>query len=119
MHAGDAMPLVGPDMKMADAILVMSEKRLGCVGVVDAAGKLVGMVTDGDLRRHMTPDLLAKLAHQVMTPRPKTIRRNALAAEAVGFMTNSQHPFTTLWVVENERPVGILHIHDCLRAGVA
>ncbi|MCC6470313.1 MAG: KpsF/GutQ family sugar-phosphate isomerase [Alphaproteobacteria bacterium] len=119
MHAGDAMPLVGPDMEMADAVLVMSEKRLGCVGVIDAAGRLMGIVTDGDLRRHMTPDLLGRRVREVMTPRPKTIRRNALAAEAVGFMTNSQSPFTSLWVVENERPVGILHIHDCLRAGVA
>ena len=119
MHSGDAMPLIGPEVKMADAILVMSEKRLGCVGVVDEAGKLVGIVTDGDLRRHMTPDLLSKQARQVMTPRPKTIRRNALAAEAVGFMTNAQRPFTTLWVVDDGKPIGILHIHDCLRAGVA
>lgn len=119
MHAGDAMPLVGPDTKMADAILVMSEKRLGCVGVVDAAGRLVGIVTDGDLRRHMTPDLLSRRVHEVMTPRPKTIARNALVAEAVGFMTNAERPFTNLWVVENGRPVGILHMHDCLRAGVA
>jgi arabinose-5-phosphate isomerase len=119
MHAGDAMPLANPDMKMADAILVMSEKRLGCVGVVDAAGKLVGIVTDGDLRRHMTPDLLSKHVHEIMTPRPKTIARNALVAEAVGFMTNAERPFTNLWVVENGRPVGILHMHDCLRAGVA
>ncbi|MCC7046968.1 MAG: KpsF/GutQ family sugar-phosphate isomerase [Alphaproteobacteria bacterium] len=119
MHAGDAMPLVGPDMKMADAVLVMSEKRLGCVGVVDAAGKLMGIITDGDLRRHMSKDLLGRRAHEIMTLRPKTIRRSALAAEAVGFMTNAHSPFTTLWVVENERPVGILHIHDCLRAGVA
>jgi arabinose-5-phosphate isomerase len=119
MHAGDAMPLVGPDTKMADAILVMSEKRLGCVGVVDAAGRLVGIVTDGDLRRHMTPDLLSRRVHEIMTPRPKTIARNALVAEAVGFMTNAERPFTNLWVVENGRPVGILHMHDCLRAGVA
>jgi len=119
MHKGDAMPLVEPDMKMSAAILVMSEKRLGCVGVVDKAGLLVGIVTDGDLRRHMGPDLLDRRVAQVMTPRPKTIRPGALAAEAVGFMTNSQRPFTSLWVVEDERPVGILHMHDCLRAGVA
>jgi arabinose-5-phosphate isomerase len=117
MHAGDAMPLVAPERKMAEAILVMTEKRLGCVGVVDAAGRLVGIVTDGDLRRHMSPELLAKPVAQVMTAGPKTIRRGALAAEAVGFM--SQRQITTLWVVEDGKPVGILHIHDCLRAGVA
>ncbi len=117
MHAGDAMPLVGPERKMGEAILVMTEKRLGCIGVVDAAGRLAGIVTDGDLRRHMSPELLSKPVSQIMTAGPKTIRRNALAAEAVGFM--SQRQITTLWVVEDGKPVGILHIHDCLRAGVA
>ncbi len=117
MHTGDAVPLVGPDRAMSEAILVMSEKRLGCVGVADASGKLLGIVTDGDLRRNMSPDLLARKVRDVMTPGPKTIRRNALAAEAVGFM--SQRQITTLWVVEDGKPVGILHIHDCLRAGVA
>jgi arabinose-5-phosphate isomerase len=117
MHAGDAMPLVRLDTPMADAILVMSEKRLGCVGVLDAKGSLAGIVTDGDLRRHMTPDLLARGVADIMTANPKTIRRAALAAEAVGFM--SQRQITTLWVTEDDKPVGILHIHDCLRAGVA
>jgi len=117
MHAGDAMPLVGPERKMGEAILVMTEKRLGCVGVVDAAGSLVGIVTDGDLRRHMSPELLSKPVSLIMTAGPKTIRRNALAAEAVGFM--SQRQITTLWVVEDGKPVGVLHVHDCLRAGVA
>ncbi|MGQ0677052.1 MAG: KpsF/GutQ family sugar-phosphate isomerase [Rhodospirillales bacterium] len=117
MHKDADMPLVGPDRTMAEAVLVMTEKRLGCVGVVDGAGRLLGIVTDGDLRRHMSPDLLAKPVAAVMTAGPKTIRRAALAAEAVGFM--SQRQITTLWVVEDGKPVGILHIHDCLRAGVA
>ncbi len=117
MHAGDAMPLVRPGTSMADAVLVMSEKRLGCVGVLDDKGSLAGIVTDGDLRRHMGPDLLARPVAEIMTAHPKTIRRAALAAEAVGFM--SQRQITTLWVVEDDKPVGILHIHDCLRAGVA
>jgi arabinose-5-phosphate isomerase len=117
MHSGDAMPLIGPGRAMSEAILVMTEKRLGCVGVVDGAGRLLGIVTDGDLRRNMAPDLLAKPVSTVMTPGPKTIRRGAMAAEAVGYM--SQRQITTLWVVEDGKPVGILHIHDCLRAGVA
>ncbi|MCK6452185.1 MAG: KpsF/GutQ family sugar-phosphate isomerase [Alphaproteobacteria bacterium] len=119
MHTGDAMPLAALGTAMADAILVMTEKRLGCLGVVDGAGLLVGIITDGDLRRHMADNLLAQKVERIMTPRPKTIRRTAMAAEAVGFMTRSQHPFTALWVVEDGRPVGIIHIHDCLRAGVA
>jgi arabinose-5-phosphate isomerase len=119
MHSGDAMPLAARGTRMGDAVLVMTEKRLGCLGVVDDAGLLVGIITDGDLRRHMASDLLAQSVDGIMTPRPKTIRRQALAAEAVGFMTRSQRPITALWVVEDGKPVGVLHLHDCLRAGVA
>jgi arabinose-5-phosphate isomerase len=102
---------------MADAILVISAKRLGCVGVVDGGGALAGIITDGDLRRHMRPDLLELAAAEVMTRAPKTIRPQALAAEALGVM--NQHAITSLFVVEDGRPVGLIHIHDCLRAGVA
>lgn len=117
MHKGDELPLVGPDMVLADAILVMTEKRFGCLGVRDAAGRLVGMVTDGDLRRHMAPDLLSRHVSEVMTGRPKTIRPQALAAEAIGFM-NASH-ITCLFATEDDRPVGIVHVHDILRAGIA
>lgn len=117
MHQGDELPLVGPDMVLADAILVMTEKRFGCLGVRDAAGRLVGMVTDGDLRRHMAPDLLSRHVGEVMTGRPKTIRPQALAAEAIGFM-NASH-ITCLFATEDDRPVGIVHVHDILRAGIA
>jgi len=119
MHGPNELPLIAPDATMDAALLRMTEKRFGCVGVVDADGRLVGIVTDGDLRRHMGADLLALRVEQVMTPAPKTIRPKALAAEALGRMNADQRPFLCIFVVEDGRPVGILHIHDILRAGVA
>jgi arabinose-5-phosphate isomerase len=117
MHAGDAVPVVPEGTAMSEAVLVMTAKSFGCVGVM-AGGRLAGIVTDGDLRRHMQSDLLARSVDEVMTPAPKTIGPAALAAEALGLM--NEHAITSLMVVdEDRRPVGILHIHDCLRAGVA
>ncbi|HYE00096.1 MAG TPA: KpsF/GutQ family sugar-phosphate isomerase [Alphaproteobacteria bacterium] len=117
MHGGDELPLATPDMPMAEAILVMTAKRFGCVGIVDAEGRLAGIVTDGDLRRHMGPELMGARAGAIMTAAPKTIRPGALAAEALGLM--NARTITSLFVTEGERPVGIVHIHDLLRAGVA
>ena len=117
MHGPDEMPLVDGEMVMADALITMTAKRFGCVGVVDGDGALLGIVTDGDLRRHMAPDLLAKTVRVVMTRRPKTIRPGALAGEALGLM--NARAITSLFVVEGNRPIGIVHIHDCLREGVA
>jgi arabinose-5-phosphate isomerase len=117
MHGLSEAPLVTPDTPMAAAILVMSEKRFGCVGVCDAAGRLVGIITDGDLRRHID-GLLSHTAGEVMTAHPKTAPAAALAAEALKQMTDVSPPSTVLFVVEDDRPVGILHVHDLLRAGV-
>jgi arabinose-5-phosphate isomerase len=118
MHDGDAVPLVHRDTAMAEAILVMTTKSFGCVGVTDKAGKLLGIVTDGDLRRHMGDDLLRLPVDKVMSGRPKTIRPQALAAEALGLMNAAA--ITSLFAVDAKgRPLGILHIHDCLRAGIA
>src|SRR5215472_9721546 len=118
MHVGDAMPLVPLGTKMADAILTMSEKTFGCVGVIDPSRRLIGIITDGDLRRHMTDDLLRSTVDQVMTKQPKTIRAQALAAEALGRM--NQQAISSLFAVDDEsRPLGIVRIHDCLRAGIA
>jgi arabinose-5-phosphate isomerase len=118
MHDGEAMPLVARGTAMAEAILVMTAKSFGCVGVTDDAGKLIGIVTDGDLRRHMGDDMLRAAVDAVMSARPKTIRPQALAAEALGRM--NALAITSLFAVdEQKRPLGILHIHDCLRAGVA
>jgi arabinose-5-phosphate isomerase len=116
MHSGDELPLTGPDAAMSNVLITMTNKRFGCVGVVDAGGHLAGIVTDGDLRRHMSNDLLDSTAGEVMTEAPKTIRLGALASEALGTMNDNA--ITALFVVEGGAPVGILHIHDCLRAGV-
>ena len=117
MHAGDDLPLVPADKAMAEALIVMTAKRLGCIGAVDADGALVGIVTDGDLRRHMDEHLLQKPVSEIMTTDPVTIHATALGAEAVHMM--NQRQITSLFVVEARRPVGVLHIHDCLRAGLA
>ena len=116
MHTGDAVPVVAPGTPMAEALIIMSSKSFGCVGIVGANGRLMGIVTDGDLRRHMSDDFLSLTAGEVMTPSPKTIRPDALASEALGFMTSRS--ITNLFVVEDDRPIGIVHLHDCLRAGV-
>jgi arabinose-5-phosphate isomerase len=117
MHGPDEMPLVDAETPMADALITMTARRFGCVGVVDDTGVLLGIVTDGDLRRHMAPDLLSKTVRIVMTRRPKTIRPQALAGEALGLM--NARAITSLFVVDGSRPIGIIHIHDCLREGVA
>lgn len=116
MHVDAEMPLIEPNTTMSDALLTITGKKFGCAGVVDANGNLAGVVTDGDIRRHIGNDLLAKNAAEIMTKNPQTIRANALAAEALGLM-NSKN-ITCLFVVEEQKPIGILHIHDLLRAGV-
>jgi len=117
MHKGDTVPVCGVDMAMAEVIPYMTAKSFGCVAVVRDDGNLAGVVTDGDLRRHMQEGLLERTAGAVMTVAPKTIRPQALAAEALAMM--NKHSITGLFVVEDGRPIGIIHIHDCLRAGIA
>jgi arabinose-5-phosphate isomerase len=119
MHAGDDMPLVPSGSRMADAILVMTQSGFGCTGVVGDDGQLVGIVTDGDLRRHMGSDLLAQTVDDVMTKSPKTIRPKALAAEALGLMNSANSPFTALFATDEGVPKGFVHMHDILRAGIA
>lgn len=117
MHSGEALPLVQGETPMSEVLLIMTAKSFGCVGIVDAEGRLDGVITDGDLRRHMAPELLALTAGEVMTPRPKSIRPDALASEALAIM--NARSITNLFVVADGRPVGIVHVHDVLRAGVA
>ncbi|MBC8445182.1 MAG: KpsF/GutQ family sugar-phosphate isomerase [Rhodospirillaceae bacterium] len=117
MHAGDELPLVPADMAMSEAILVMTAKSFGCLGVVSSEGSLEGIITDGDLRRHMNSQLMMRLTGEVMTSGGSSIRPGALASEALRIMNT--RAITTLFVVEDQYPVGIVHIHDCLRAGVA
>jgi len=117
MHVGKELPLIGPDSGMQQAILEITAKTYGCVGVTGPAGDLVGIVTDGDLRRHMGDDLLHRRVADIMTAHPRTIRPGALAAEALHVM--NEKSITSLFVIEDGRPVGIVRMHDCLKAGVA
>ncbi len=117
MRRDEELPLVGLETPMREAVLEMTRKCLGCVGILDGDGRLVGIITDGDLRRHMGPDLLERRACEVMTPRPRTIGPRALAVEALGLMNRCA--ITVLFVTEGDRPVGAIHVHDCLRAGIA
>jgi arabinose-5-phosphate isomerase len=115
MHGGDQLPLGTMDMPMSQALVVMTEKSFGCIGIVDRKGKLVGIITDGDLRRHMGADLLHKPASAIMTKKPKVAAPSTLASAALAMLGGR---ITALFVVDNGKPVGILHVHDLLRAGV-
>jgi arabinose-5-phosphate isomerase len=120
MHGASEIPLASEDASMREVLLVMAERRFGCVGLVDAQGGLTGIITDGDLSRHIDGDgFLARKAAAVMTRNPKIAAPGQLAAEALAFM--NEHKITRLFVLEDHarKPVGILHIHDCLRAGIA
>ena len=118
MHKQAELPLVAPAMPMSEAILVMTSKTYGCLGVVDGEGRLTGVVTDGDLRRHMDRDLLDRTVGEVMTHAPKTIEPDALTSEALETLNSSK--ITFLFVVDGlGRPLGLIHIHDLLREGAA
>ncbi|XDA98126.1 KpsF/GutQ family sugar-phosphate isomerase [Sulfitobacter sp. LCG007] len=117
MHSGDALPLVSEETAMPDALIEISRKGFGVVGVTDAAGDLAGIITDGDLRRHMD-GLLSYRAADVMTPTPTVIGPEDLAEKAVGIM--NARKITCLFVIgpDSRKPLGLLHIHDCLRVGL-
>lgn len=121
MHKGDALPLIAPDAKMDAAILMLSEKNLGVVLIVDAQGALQGIVTDGDLKRHMAPDLLQKPVVDVMTRTPKTIEAGALAVEAMNIMTRTPGRYLTSLIAVDEQGglAGLIRLQDCLQAGIA
>ncbi len=117
MHTGDAVPLAALGTKMSDAILQMSAKGFGCVGITDAQGALVGIITDGDLRRHMRNDLRNARVDDVMTKAPKTVRPDQLISETLDILNSMK--VTALFAVKDGRPVGVIHVHDLLRAGAA
>ncbi|EKF17010.1 KpsF/GutQ family sugar-phosphate isomerase [Nitratireductor pacificus] len=117
MHQGDELPLAASGALMREAILEMTQKGFGCVGIVDAEGVLIGIITDGDLRRHIDSELLSMTVDQVMTPNPKTIAPDMLAESALQLVNSSS--ITTLMVVEDRKPCGVIHLHDLLRIGAA
>ncbi len=116
MHKGASLPVVREGTLMSEALVTMSEKSFGCLGVVDARGRLAGIITDGDLRRKMGSDLLGMRCAEIMTARPKTIAPSALASAALEMLNAAK--ITSLFVVEAGKPVGIVHVHDLLRVGV-
>lgn len=119
MHTGDSLPLIDAESGMSDVLIEMSAKSFGCVGLVDGEGRLAGMITDGDLRRHMGPDLVNRVARDVMTAGPRTGRADMLAADALREMTADTVKIMQLFILDaDQRPVGIVHLHDLLRIGL-
>ena len=112
MHEDDELPILPETVSIQEALIEITTKRLGCVGFVDENSNLVGILTDGDLRRILTANTLNKNVKSLMTKYPKTITQSALAAEAIKIMNEKK--ITNLFVVENEKPIGVIHIHDCL-----
>jgi arabinose-5-phosphate isomerase len=118
MRKDSDIPLVAEADTMSHVLVVMTQKSLGCAGITDASGKLIGIITDGDLRRHMQDkDFLSRTAAQIMNPKPLTVTPQILAAEALKILNETKR--TQLFVVEKDAPVGVLHVHDLLRAGIA
>lgn len=116
MHKGDKIPLVKNNTMMGEALIVMSEKGFGCLGVINDKGNMIGIITDGDLRRNMSSDILNMSAELVMSNTPKTITTDTLASSAIEIINSNN--ITSLFVTEFNKPVGILHIHDLLRIGI-
>ena len=116
MHSGEQLPLVVTGAPMTEAIMQISQKGFGCVGVTGKDDKLIGIITDGDLRRNLKKDLLGEVVDSVMTADPKTIQPDMLAIEAMEILNNSA--ITALMVTKDHKPVGIVHFHDLLRIGV-
>jgi arabinose-5-phosphate isomerase len=119
MHTGAAIPIKPLGARMSDALVEMSSKGFGCVCIVDRNGDIAGIITDGDLRRHMRPDLMTALVDEVMTKNPRTIAPGMLATEVLDTVNSSKPAVTVLIVAESRKPIGIVHVHDVLRAGVA
>jgi arabinose-5-phosphate isomerase len=115
MRVGEHDPLIGPELSVPDTLKAMSRDSLGAAGVVEH-GKLIGIITDGDLRRRLTPEMFARDARALMTPNPLTIASDAPIADAIAIMNSKR--ITILFAVEEGRPVGVVHMHDLLAAGV-
>ena len=115
MHTGERLPLIATGTRMSDAILVISNRGFGCGLVIGPDGRLAGIITDGDLRRHMSPDLMERPVEEIMTPSPRTVPPDLLVAEALEVVETRK--IGALVVVEDDRPVGLVHVLDLLRIG--
>ena len=116
MHQGNKIPLAEEKILMNNVIIEMSKKRFGCVGVTSKNKKLVGVITDGDLRRHMKNNILEKTAGEIMKKNPKTINKEMFVTNALEIMEKNK--ITQVFIVQNNKPIGILHIHDCIELGL-
>ena len=112
MHTGKKLPLIKENVLMTEAIIEMTKKRFGCLGVISKTNKLVGIITDGDLRRHMGNGILEKKTSYIMTKKPKTVDQDIFAIEALDIMEKNK--ITQVFVTKNNKQIGILHIHDCI-----
>lgn len=117
MRTGEALPIAHTGSRMSEAVVEMSAKGVGCIGVVDARGHLCGIITDGDLRRHMRPGLTESTVDEIMTKSPKSCRPDQLVSEVIETLNSAK--ITAMFVVEGSKPVGVVHLHDLLRIGVA
>ena len=112
MHSGKKLPLIKENIYMSNALIEMTKKRFGCLGVVSKTNKLIGIITDGDLRRHMNKNILEKKTSVIMTKNPKTVEQDIFAFDALDIMKKNK--ITQVFVTKNNKPIGILHIHDCI-----
>ena len=117
MHTGNEIPVLTENAPMQQVVLEMTSKRLGCVGFINDKEELTGILTDGDLRRCLSPDVLDKKAFEVMTRNPKTVSKDSMASSAMKIMHDKK--ITNLFVLEDKKPIGVIHIHDLLNNGVA
>ena len=117
MHTGNEIPVLTENAPMQQVLLEMTSKRLGCVGFINEKEELTGILTDGDLRRCLSPDVLNKKAFEVMTRNPKTVSKDSMASSAMKIMHDKK--ITNLFVLEDNKPIGVIHIHDLLNNGVA
>jgi len=117
MHKADQIPLATPDLSLPDVLVEITQKGFGCLGIIDDNKKLIGIITDGDLRRHMSADLLNKQASDIMTPNPRSITRDSMAAEALQIMNTDS--IQCLFVCEGGKPIGLIRVLDLLRIGTA
>ena len=117
MHSAKKLPLINENVPMTTAIIEMTKKRFGCLGVVSKTNNLIGIITDGDLRRHMEDNILEKKTSYIMTKKPKTVDENIFAIEALNIMKKNK--ITQVFVTKNNKPIGILHIHDCIELELA
>ncbi len=113
MHVGRSIPLVDKEEKMAKTLITMTKKSFGCIGVINSKKKLIGIITDGDLRRNMNNQLFKLKASEIMTKKPSTGDKNMLVGEALNIMNSKK--ITSLFICEKNKPLGIIHIHDLLR----